>query len=85
MPKNSSLDVLRRWQAMDHELRSGKLFVAPFARRRKVSLKTVRRDLAVFRGLGQRMDRKYEREISEFYWEYQPGVECLFVGNLSIS
>lgn len=78
MPKNSSLDVLRRWREMDEHLARGRLFVASFARRWKVSPKTVRRDLAAFQEIGQRMAKGFEQELSEFYWAHESGVKRLF-------
>jgi hypothetical protein len=56
MPKNSGLEMLRRWQALDAEL-AGKfgLNVPDFAQRWNVCEKTVRCDLELFRQLGQKM------------------------------
>jgi hypothetical protein len=85
----SALSVLKRWQAMDAELLPGRwgLHVERFARRWQVSTKTVRRDLAAFRELGQRMHLVYtgqetEGEVREYVWRYGKGVKPLFVRNL---
>lgn len=45
---------------MDEELATYGLHVPSFARQRKVSEKTVRRDLAVFRRLGMVMRREWQ-------------------------
>jgi hypothetical protein len=56
MPKHTAVEILRRWQAMDAALFSyDGLNIARFARRWKVNIKTVRRDLEAFKELGQRM------------------------------
>jgi hypothetical protein len=47
-----------------------------------VSVKTVRRDLAAFRALGQRVVLWGRDEEGRTVWGYEPGVECLFVKNL---
>jgi hypothetical protein len=81
MPKNSSADILRRWQAMDAMLTRGRLFVASFARKWNVSMRTVKRDLNAFEELGQRVKRGYEWEIAEHYWRYVAGQRPLFTAS----
>jgi hypothetical protein len=82
MPKNSSTEVLRRWRDLDASLRYGGILIPSFARRWHVSTKTIRRDLDAFRALGQRIKGTHDREISEYYWSYEPGVVPLFTCNL---
>lgn len=79
MAKNSFVARLKRWQAMDDELASGALYVRTFAQQWEVSEKTVRRDLADLRAMGQRIGKKFEWELAEQRCQYEPGVERLFV------
>jgi hypothetical protein len=84
MPKNPSTIILRRWQAMDkalHDHLEG-LHVLSFALGWKVSTKTVHRDLAAFRELGQLVQRG-RTEDGRTIWTYERGVEYLFVRNFS--
>jgi hypothetical protein len=87
MPKNSSVEVLRRWRAMDAALaiddaRLG-LHVPTFAREWNVNERTVRRDLAAFRDLGQEMIcNDLGEEEGRRCWWYARGVLPLFVENL---
>lgn len=70
--------------------------VSYFAKRWKVSTKTVRRDLEAFRKLGQRMSssqpgRPTAEELEDpdhggwvwrgYAWRYKPGVDPLFTAN----
>lgn len=82
MPLNSSLDMLRRWQALDRALSRELLIVRVFAKKWKTSERTIRRDLDTFKRLGQRIIRRYEWEMSEHYYQYESGVRCLFTCNL---
>ncbi len=62
------------------------LNVPGFARQWEVSTKTVHRDLAAFKQLGQRMVHKPTddgSEVRDVCWHYEPGVEPLFLCNLS--
>jgi hypothetical protein len=89
MRKNASADSIRKWKAMDAERADPfGLYVAGFARKWKVSTKTVRRDVAALRQLAQRMVRKPldeapQWEVFDHFWKYERGVEPLFVSNLS--
>jgi len=78
MPKNSSLTILKRWQAMDHALLQEGLNVPNFARKWKVCTKTVYRDLAAFRALGRRTKRTYLGEFRECWWAYASGINGVF-------
>jgi hypothetical protein len=78
MPKNSLVEILRRWQAMDAALFSyDGLNIARFARRWKVNIKTVRRDLEAFREVGQRTVCERD-EPGRYCWHYEGGVSPLF-------
>src|SRR5262245_6939432 len=81
MPQNSSTAILKRWMALDRELMpigSG-LVSWEFARRHKVSTKTVRRDLAAFRELGY--PASLRRLGNQYWWWYEPGVTWMFSAN----
>lgn len=80
----STAKILRRWMDLDKELASRDgLELAFFAKRWKVSGKTVRRDLAAFRALGY--DNEYELAspppFANYAWKYKPGVRCMFAKN----
>jgi hypothetical protein len=82
MPKNPATEILKRWRAMDKALGDLEgLHIPSFARQWRVSTKTVRRDLAAFRALGQRVACERD-EVGRTVWNYEPGVERLFVSNL---
>jgi hypothetical protein len=91
MPKNSSTVVLKRWLALDRALsyRRGSLedgLDAPaFAKRQGVALRTVYRDIAAFRALGQRIDKLKEEVWGQrgqrYRWRYAAGVQALFTVN----
>jgi hypothetical protein len=53
MPKNKSTEILERWQRLDYQLSRRRLEIPAFAKQRKVSSKTVYRDLEAFKELGQ--------------------------------
>jgi hypothetical protein len=77
---NASIDVLKRWMALDKELHvhsGGSLSVKKFAKEWGCSEKTVRRDLEVFEALGQKITR--ERYSNLYIYQYGPGVKYLFV------
>ena len=72
MPKNSNVEVLRRWRDMDAWLAGrlvGKaggrtrrgLSLRYFARKWGVSARTVVRDLIAFQSLGQELWKQWER------------------------
>jgi hypothetical protein len=63
MAKNSSLTILRRWQDMDFELFYRTLSVGRFAKKHRVSTKTVHRDLVAFRALGQSACRQRRTKV----------------------
>jgi hypothetical protein len=83
MPKNPSTKILERWQAMDADLGSLEgLHVPSFARRWYVSTKTVHRDLAAFRALGQSVVCELYEGGRRYVWHYEGGVQWLFLSNL---
>lgn len=53
MPKNTTADILRRWREMDLLLWRWELHIPKFAKKWGVSEKTVYRDIAAFKALGQ--------------------------------
>ena len=83
MPPNSSLTILKRWQAMDAALAKKELNIRGFAKDWKVSQKTVRRDLEAFKKVGKKVQNRrgifYDVLLS--LWGYQEGVEPLFSKN----
>lgn len=86
MPKNSTLDNLRRLIELDAILADSTLFIRQFAKAKGVSTKTIRRDLAMLRQLSQRMvhervDKSPQPETLDLCWRYEPGVEPLFACN----
>lgn len=82
MPKNSSTLILKRWREMDRLLCHYQLDVLTFANEWSVSTKTVRRDLAAFRELGQKLRKSHDDETNEWYWSYEKGTTPLFSSNL---
>ena len=74
--------MLKRWRAMDKALGDvDGLHIDSFARRYKVTTRTVKRDIAAFRSLGQSME--FERDEDRRYrWHYAEDVEWLFLANL---
>jgi hypothetical protein len=80
--KNASLRVLQRWMAMDFALSQRRLYVKVIARQWGVSTRTVHRDLAAFKKLGQRTDLHRDHELLDYFFTYQKGVQPLFVSNL---
>src|SRR4051794_21355648 len=83
MPKNSSIDILKRWQAMDAALAGHEWFtVRRFAKKWGVSDRTVFRDLDAFRAMGQAIKCIPPASGSELLYDYrqryEPGVRCLF-------
>ena len=77
---NSALKILNRWREMDRELGSPVgLNVNEFAKRWKVSARTIHRDLAAFREMGQRMN--VERGSDREYRWFSEG-DWLFVANV---
>jgi hypothetical protein len=87
MPKNSTLDNLRRLIALDAILASTVLYVGHFAEEWGVDARTIRRDLAMLRQLGQKMrhervDKDPHPESLMLGWGYERGVEPLFACNV---
>jgi predicted DNA-binding transcriptional regulator YafY len=81
--KRSAADVLRRWMALDAALNTGyAMSPSEFAKKHGVSVRTVRRDLATFRDLGQRMSWDQLEEDPKFYCRYARDQRCLFAMNL---
>jgi hypothetical protein len=82
---NSALEVVKRWMAMDEALGNilEGLHIRSFARRWKVSEKTIRRDLTALCELGLRMEHEIGPDGKSHVWVYAPGTEYLFVRNLS--
>ena len=60
-----------------------RLHVPSFARRWKVSTKTVHRDLEAFRQLGQGVVGQRDADGQRHVWFYEDGVEWLFLSNMS--
>lgn len=81
MPRQSLLDALYRWQAMDKQLLAGRFDLPAFAKEWNVSVKTVRRDLVVFKERGQRIEH-YRDKDQFFYYRYLPDVRPLFTSSL---
>lgn len=82
MPKNSSVTILKRWLEMDALLGNYGLSVSSFARRWNVSEKTIRRDIAAFRAIGQRIVcRRADDEVDIYRHFYERGVKPLFYDN----
>jgi hypothetical protein len=81
---NSTLNVLKRWVAMDAALNERGLNVPRFARKWKVSTRTVRRDLKAFKQLGQGMRCVHPRseEVRDYLWKYEVETDPLFVCNV---
>ncbi len=84
------MKVLKRWVAMDRALARGDLsmkdglVIAEFARRWRVSERTIRRDREAFGKLGQKMDtgvvlNTNGRKVPLYY--YADGVRPLFTAN----
>jgi hypothetical protein len=92
MAKNPATEILSRWQALDaaltgyfvKDIESPGLNVPDFARRWKVSTKTIYRDLKAFRYMGQRiiLSRGHGFKGMPYTWEYASGVGPLFVETL---
>lgn len=86
MPKNSSIDVLKRWMALDGLLtgrgeHTARLKAGPFAKKWGVSEKTVRRDLLAFKEMGQEIRQcQFEGDRAP-RWYYPNGVQPLFSKN----
>jgi hypothetical protein len=89
VPKNTALDILKRWQALDAALAGEGLHVAAFARGAGVSPKTVYRDLEVFRELGQDIYHQVRSGAGAAFaweatlWHYARGTRPLFTANLA--
>ena len=78
----ATLSTLKRCKKIDAALQGG-LYVPEFARKNKVSRQLVYRDLAAFRKLGFRIERRRERgEVWWDRWEYDPPGQALFAENL---
>jgi hypothetical protein len=67
MAKAQAGTVLKRWVALDEALAHG-LHVPTFARQRRVSTRTVRRDLAAFRALGLELPRPRKGPDGKYRW-----------------
>ena len=59
------------------------LILTQFAKRHGVSEKTIRRDLAAFRSLGQEL--KCEFNGDQYVWQYSYGIDFLFVANRNVA
>lgn len=85
MPKNSSIQVLRRWQELDAALTRGWLNLRRSAERLGTNERTLKRDIAAFRAMGQTIESARSEpwgEIREYVKRYAPGTKPLFVANL---
>lgn len=82
MPKNSTLDNVKRLIALDAAL-CNHFYLGSFAKEWGVSTKTIRRDLAMLRQLGQQTEkfRINVDGVMETRWQYKPGVKPLFARN----
>ncbi len=80
---NATIDVLKRWRALDRDLGSYEgMHLPSFARRWKVSQRTIRRDLGAFAALGHAVVHERD-EDNRTVWRYDFGVEMLFTSNIS--
>jgi hypothetical protein len=92
MPKNPSLDVVRRWRALDASLAYGSVFKKRFASAWGCSEKTIQRDIDGLRKLGQQI-KSYPhieeapspgwgiRASKEYYYCYARDQQPLFACN----
>jgi predicted DNA-binding transcriptional regulator YafY len=75
----TSLKILKRWIALDAALRTGMLDIDKFARKFRVTEKTIRRDISAFQELGQVM--VYEKHGRTYWWRYDAFIRPLFLVN----
>ena len=89
MPKKkgqSAFRMLKRWIQIDHDLHTNGLLCTAIAHRFKVDKRTIRRDLAAFRKLRKRIVKyRYDWEIREHWFKYEPRGEPLFTCNRELS
>lgn len=80
MPKNSTATILSRWREMDLLLTTWELVIPRFARRHRVSPKTIRRDIEGFREMDQVIGRSDHKDVrrNAFVWGYTSGTTPLF-------
>jgi hypothetical protein len=81
--KQSSAVILGRWLDLDHELGNGQgVHVPTFAEEHGVSERTVRRDIAVFKAIGQDATCGWVRGPgAHVRWTYREGIAPLFYVN----
>jgi hypothetical protein len=80
--KPTTLDMLRRWMAIDRDLHRGRLLLSEFADIWMVDRKTLRRDLRAFRKLGYPAVLVTHRPGRLYYWKYPRGQQPMFAKNL---
>jgi hypothetical protein len=76
---NATTKILKRWRTLDALLRSG-LNPSGVAKQMQVSERTIRRDIAAFRSLGQKVC-SYRLEDGEYLFQYPNSVYPLFTTN----
>ena len=88
MAKNTSEQILRRWQELD-KLLCGVLMIYPFAKKYGVDKKTIWRDMELFERLGHPCEcHRTPRKKShpgwplEFWYKYKEGVGPMFTRNV---
>ncbi len=70
--------LLKRWQALDRALISVEgMYLKDFARKHRVTTRTVLRDIDVFRSVGLRVI-SHPEDVREHVWEYEEGAPGLF-------
>lgn len=88
MPKTPSIRILRRWMDLDWQLAwkgfgSRGMVLTEFAEKWGVDVKTIRRDLAMFKKLGFEIRGGYNRADDGTYQYNYVGEEALFAGTVS--
>jgi len=81
---NATLDILKRWQAMDRLLFNDMegLDVEAFAEKWDLSTRQVRRDREAFEALGCLMHKEKQEEGRRHVWHYDGGEAALFVSTI---
>jgi hypothetical protein len=72
--KKKTAEILKRWLALDAHIHYGDLSIIQFAKRFKVSEKTIRRDIESFKALGW-VAYWEKQEGGEYIWRYSYGPE----------
>src|SRR5262245_3460383 len=89
MPKNPWQSHLNRWIDADERLVRRSLVVREMASYYSVSEKTIKRDLAAFRALGMRIERRYWRDPGyrrgDHFYGYAKDQRPLFTRHTTIT